>query len=410
MKTLQIAFIYTIIVLMIITSCTKEKKQEQQVEVLKSIDFKTGLTGLGIFDINYCYDKNLQKNFVFFANRNSFIKSFDLEGNLIDSITINNYTNITIKQPLSFSPYTIDTIVLYPYHINFVVFINNKGEILKSYYINDLLPDSIKNDFEYYCSRSPYSLETINKLYIPTEARFERFAEKKLDIKEMTPQISHKLYYTQWMNYTYLLEINNFLNDSITTNFLLSDYYKANYKEGDMTSYGDHNYFYATKNYLYTMNSHSGKITMFDTKTHQRIKEVKISSKYTKVGFKPHYCKSGDYVTDWANVKLYTNYAYGPRINRMFFNNKTKQYYVILTHELKNIKEWENYNNGDYRPFSVIIYDENFENPKEYAFAAHTYIGRNCFISEDGLWLQRKPAKLTKENYGTQTFDLLKFN
>ena len=127
--------IYIILLLAFFASCSKEK--DLQVEVIKSVGFKTGLTGISHVNINYCYDKNLQKNFVFFANRESFIKSFDLEGNLIDSITLNNYIDIAFERPLRFSPYTLDTIVLYPYCNNLVAFINNKGDILKNCYIND---------------------------------------------------------------------------------------------------------------------------------------------------------------------------------------------------------------------------------------------------------------------------------
>jgi hypothetical protein len=234
----------------------------------------------------------------------------------------------------------------------------------------------------------------------------------KIGIKDLTQQLEIKFADSQWMNYAYMLELNNFLTDTPSTKLFLSDYYKTNYIEGDMTSDGFMNgtYFFTTKDNLYIMNSCSGKITMFDKKDYKQIKEVKVSSKYTKVGLEPHYCTSGDYVSDAYKVLEYASYAYGPKIDRLFFNEKAKQHYVILTHELKDIEEWKNYNNGDYRPFSVIIYDENFENPKEYAFEAHTYIARNCFMSQEGLWMQRKPEQLTKENYGTQTFDLLKFN
>ena len=399
-----------IIFLVITCSCTNKKEQYQQIEVVKSVNFKTGLSGLACLDINYCYDKNLKKDFVFFAKMESFIKSFDLDGNLIDSISLKKYIGTALEIPLCYSVYTIDTIVIYPYRKNLLAFINNNGEILKSYYINDLLEDSIKNDFWYRCYRSPYSLETTNKLYIPTIQNFREVAEKKFGIKEVTLQQDHKYYYTQWMLYTYLLEITNFLDDTVTANLILSDYYKTTYPEGDMNSYADKNYFYSNENHLFMMNSCQSKITMFDTKNYQKIKEINVTSKYTKMGLKPFYCPSEDYPQYSQQVTKYSSYAYGPRISRMFYNNKTKQYYVILTHELKNIEEWESLNNGDYRPFSVVIYDEDFENPKEYAFAAHTYIGTNCFISEEGLWLQRKPEKLTKENYGTQTFDLLKFN
>jgi hypothetical protein len=338
-----------------------------------------------------------------------------LDGNLVDSIPLNRYIDLTNRAISSFSPYTKDTIVLYPHNLNpykksFFAFIDNNGKILESCYINDFLIDSLQNDFWFDCSISPYPIETIDKLYFVAFPCISNIAEK-IGVKEESQQNAFKFNFSQWMNYTYMLEINNFLTDTPITNLILSDYYKTNFIEGDMNSFGPINsrYFFAKKDNLCLINSCLSKIIVFDIQTNQRIKEITISSTHTKVGKEIFYCTSCDFVKDGLYVMECDSYA--SSINRMFFNNeKTKQYYIILSHKLKNKKEWENYNNGDYRPFSVIIYDENFENPKEYAFAAHTYIARNCFMSQEGLWLQRKPEQLTKENYGTQTFDLLKFN
>lgn len=161
-------------------------------------------------------------------------------------------------------------------------------------------------------------------------------------------------------------------------------------------------------NTFYSIALSKGIIYAYDIDSFDLIRTIKIDSKYTSNGFLPEKVTADEADFDKKFEIETEKECLAGLIMKMFFING--QYYIIVSHELNSIQDWDRFHEGDYRPFSVIIYDENFENQKEYMFEADTYAFRNSFVTKEGLWIQRKPENLNRENYGTQTFDLFKFN
>jgi hypothetical protein len=267
--------------------------------------------------------------------------------------------------------------------------------------MDSILPDSLKNLYTISWRNIPYQEIKSNKILFHPYLNYSELLLK--EEKDLDLMGGYDLYYKVFHNSPYFFELKNIFSDKIDYDFKYRDFYKKYFsvKDAAMSS----NKFYKIVNdFIFILFSSKNLILKIDSENFELLKEINIKSKHTNIGFS---YTSEENLNDSEN-KIKS--LYQGRVCELFYNEKTKQYLVIVMHSAKNKEEYNSFNEFDFRPFSVITYNENFENPKEYAFEAHKYICRNAFMTHEGLWIQRKTEKISKENYGTQAFDLIKFN
>lgn len=274
--------------------------------------------------------------------------------------------------------------------------------------IERIISDNMKNKYEYELSNLPNNsmLNSNNisfHITINTDSLLQDWRDNKITYNQLLIESDKKLFDSY-----YMLNIKNLFSKTPILKLYINDFYKSTYSANDVIMSFDSGYYTIMNGNFYITSSYKGIIYFYDLKNYKLKKKIKINSKYSSLGS----ISEKIYINDTNAISkihktLDARYGTGT-IDKIFFYKN--QYYVILSHSMKNIEGYKNYNVGEQASFSVFIYDENFENPQEYYFGANTYVSRNSFISEEGLWIQRKTEKITKENYGTQTFDLLKFN
>ena len=89
----------------------------------------------------------------------------------------------------------------------------------------------------------------------------------------------------------------------------------------------------------------------------------------------------------------------------MFYDKLKKEFYVIIFHELndKTVVKTKGY----FRPFSVLIYNQDFTQSNEYNFEdSINYEGYRALLTKEGLMI---PIK-NKDEENKFIFRLFKFN
>jgi hypothetical protein len=399
-------FYLLIIFLTIISSCTQPKNQiKDKVEIIKSVEFKTGFVELMEREMGIFYDCELKKELVAFFNENSCVKIFDLKGDLINTVPLKNLNNFMNGSFSGLIPFARDSILFCTDYNNRLAMINRSGNIIASLKIDEILPDSLKNRVQLWLPDLANPLISPNCLLLSISPDEDNLAylNKNIDSRE-----EKDIYYYSNTVYEspHLLQINNFLYKGFENYKFMNDFYKDNYKKGDITRISS--IFKNMNNSIFLVPRNKGTILQIDPENNNLIKTITVKSAYTNLVF-----KNLNIFTDYENRDIISKSVYfevtNGSITNILFNENTQQYYVMVWYEIKEKIDINN-DSWEYRPFSVIVYDKDFENPVEYNFEGDKYFSRNVLMSSEGLLIQRKPENLNIKNYGTQTFDLLKFN
>ena len=389
-------FLYIIIIIGIISlnfySC---KEKENTIIIAKTINFKTDLVDIKSSFIGTYFDKIEQKDIIYFVNPKTCIKRYYLSGELFDTVPLNktiDFLKINNDKIRIITAYSSDTIMILSDYNNFILSINGKGKIFNIKLLDEILADSLKTLVGIDNCWTSNSNSDYNNLFFNFYP-MQEYYEKYCDIND-TLNPYEKILITNKIDFEipYLLNLKNLYSDNLQYNLIVTDYAKRNYKENEfLFRFND---FKIINNKIFILPWETNIISEYNIDTYQHIKEIKIESKYTDIGFK--------ILTVEEIFNQNNDQNNSGKIHYLYYSNRDKKYYIIVSHTVK--EEIEDYK---YIPFSIITYDENFNNPKEYKFNKNTYSCRKAFMTTEGLIIQRKPEKLTKENYGTQTFDLL---
>ena len=147
MKKLSLIPILIIAIIGLFYSCkgTKQKK-ELTVTVIKSVDFKTNIVDLHYRFKGLYYDKYLKQDIVYFSDfAKNFIKTFNLQGEIMDSIPLENVIKEIRRRIIFIAPYSRDTIFCGEKENNKIIVINHDGNIYHTININDFIHDSLKD-------------------------------------------------------------------------------------------------------------------------------------------------------------------------------------------------------------------------------------------------------------------------
>jgi len=403
-KNMKKLFINTFLLLVLLSSC----KKEPQVTVVQTFEFKTGLIDLHFRYVGlYEQDGN---EYLYFVDKEKDIKIFDFQENLFDSIPLRNiiYDFATKRDKLQGGVQFAgkDSIIFNSNYKNYIGLINHKGDILKTVCIDTILHDSLKNLNEHYFSYFPSVHNFSNDLLFHIHTNNNSSENKGL--KPPTLEF-YEDFFTTFYNTPYLLKVKNIFNNNPEYDFLIRNHYKQ-INPVPYFIIGGGSAFKVINNDIFILCLEKSLIFRYYGENYEKLQIIEIKSDFTKIDEYIPTVKDAfsDIATTRKGIETYQNITNLRGNIQNIFYSKNK-YYVLVGHTLKTIEEFNQYE-YDYRPFSVIVLDENFKKLKEYPFAADIYKYRNAVMTSKGLVIQRKEQNLTPDNYGTQTFDLLEFN
>lgn len=386
---------------MLFGSCSKK----HEVQVVQTYSFHTGIVDVSFRYVGYY--SNDGNDGLYFIDKNRFIKTFDLSGKMLDSIPLNNIINELalkrdkIKGEVKFAGK--DFIWLDSDYKNYVSMIDRGGTVKKIIQIDSLLNDSVKN-FNSYSFSLPNANEQDFDIF---SARYNAIkTEEKFKILTFE---YYEDYYNTLFKHNYFLQIKNITDPQPEINFLAKDYLQS-VSNQPFVNHSSDQYKILNGN-MFIINGNNTSIIQLWGDNFQNKKIIKIQSEHidNKV-FTPSVKEVfSDFNTTQKQYKEFeSKYYRRGTVQNIFYNSKQQKYYITAGHSLNSDEELEKYG-YDLRPFSVILYDKNFENSVEYTFEPNIYKCRNAIMTSKGLLMERKQHNINIDNYGTQTFDLLDF-
>lgn len=379
---------------------------EHRYEVIKQIDFNTGFIDLNFSFCGLFTDKSTNQEFIYLTDPISkkCVKFFDINACLIDSIPLSeSLSHFKGNDIGGITPFSKDTIIINSRYTNKIIAINNKGNIWYNLDIDSIITDTAKFNYEFYASYWPNT--TNNTLLFRAWPKYRNLISKGDHKKELNKQEEKIYFYSQFYERDYFLKIENFLTDSISSNFCTKKLYKNIYNKGERLDIS-HFFKYINK-YIYLISRDTDNIFVIDS---GKIKKIKIKSDYTTIGAKPYKISNDVNVYENQEKKYWKEVLHMGMINNIYYNKNTNEFYIIVQHSLKNETELNKYGEmGKYRAFSVIVCNKNLEKKYEYKFDGNLYNSRVSIMTEQGLLILKKDINQNINNYGKQSFDLLKF-
>jgi hypothetical protein len=248
-----------------------------------------------------------------------------------------------------------------------------------------------------------------NKLLLYTQPNYEYIVDR---IDDKTYGGRAKYYYTELFKYPYFFEIDllfanktenlqyRFENNNLLKNF---DIYSG---KGEFIEHCP--IFIVVGDFIYLSTTTSDYIYKINLSDFTIADKFKINSNYGIIGVKPTEINADDDVEYskqlgiWAKNRVINNI-----IDGIYYDKNKKIFYVLVAMQINGFEELDNPG----RNFSIIVYNESFKKQGEYLFEKEKYNYRKgVTLTSEGIMLQRKSENLSRENYGTQTFDFYQFN
>lgn len=377
-------------------SCINKEKTKNTLTPVKDVVFDVGFNTSPKF-VNYFFDNN--KQYVYFADPVSrrIMKIFDIEGNFIDSVPLNNVVNeILFVENISFK--SLDTIFAfsdYQNKNNIVVF-NRKGEIFKKVNLDSLISKITDNKYEVY-NTSNYTEFMKNNILMLNACWIGNKNDKQLN-KVPTTSLEFLQYaHTNIYHSNYFLKINDFFSETPQIKFGFSEYGKAISEIPSLIIGGGSRFSYIN-NSIFVLTRYNNFIFEVDKKTLNLKRKIKIESNYSKLNRKPLELDSN--LIENMNNSLLLDKTMG-RISSIHYNNYLKKYFVVVSHD-KPVEKAETWPSG----FSIITYDLDFNKIKEFPFTELKYVFRPILTDKGILLLNYQEYEKDKKR---RVYTLFKF-
>lgn len=357
-------------------SCqSKEIKMEQHnVEIKLNTNFSARFRG------EY-FDSKAKQNYYFYADPITYkcAKIFDTNFYVIDTIPLTNipYSD-HIKTIQILGNDTIFVSVGDP--ILFIYLLNFEGKIIKT------------------INTSDWAAKYSNKFSIATplfqNKAYENF---KFYTKYYLKRDDNKYYYTP--DFNYILKIDSMVMNSpflasftidseslvITTH--LDNIYKENYNYGYYID--EMPEFYLFNNKAIIPIFHVGKIYVYDLNKNLIEKQFKITSRYTKIGFKSKK-KEKNNIGEMSAEQVLYKFHYAGKLQSLIWDRYQNVYYFIIRHQTKEERK--------FKTFSIIVFDDKFNFKGETKFDDYNkYKFSDLKVTSKGLLINSN--NLNHENY-----------
>ncbi len=381
--------------LILIYSCNKNKNA---IKIRKDITFDIGYnySSSGTY-----YDKAEATTYIYFADfvSKKCIKTFDLNGKKVDSISLKEATEI-LEDINSITILSLDTILINSMHTNQLVIIDRNGCVWKNLNLNPLLNDYKGNHYE--MASSGQNILKNGSLLFRSYWNFNSIDQKNKAEPENNLDFL-KYYYFNCFNAPHFIVLSNMFSERPKIQFLQEGFYKNLSSSPDIFSESPN--YSVLNNSVYDFSVYSDCLFRSDQVDLGIEKRIEIKSDYTKIGIKP--LSINEETIQLFQEKMNKGYWTKGFISNVFYNQVDKEYYVLVFHEIK--KETVSSQNL-YRNFSVIIYNASFTEKKEYCFREGIYKSGYSIMTSEGLIMPKKINSNKTISDGKTVFTLFQFN
>jgi hypothetical protein len=191
---------------------------------------------------------------------------------------------------------------------------------------------------------------------------------------------------------------------------------KKNIFEGLRKEYSQKNaflfefpFYTVSKKFLLIFSWYSNKVYIYNREEGKRKKDLLVKSELTEIGGKPFDITREN--LEAANDLIKQRSSYNGVINRVFYDDIRKLFYVLVFHEQKD-KTSSIY--GASRSWSLIVYNEGYEKLYEEAFEHDKYAMGFTKLVSDGLMIFKRKHNYEGSQKTTSTnsysFDIFDFN
>lgn len=195
--------------------------------------------------------------------------------------------------------------------------------------------------------------------------------------------------------------------DSITYKPIFENI-REEYSEKDEFTF-EFTYYYVSKKYVFLSSWYSDKVFVYDRIKHKRIQNISIKSDHTDIGGKPFKITNEN--IENSEVLLKKRGSFNGQINRIYYDDLRDLLYVLVFHEQK---DHTSSIYGAARPWSLIVYNKDFEKMYEESFEHDEYSMGFTKLTPRGLMVLKRDEQQNEKNKRSKekiyTFDIFDFN
>lgn len=377
-------------------------KHQDEIELKREVTFQIGFQSSAKYTGVY-YDKTLKKEIIYFAEpvTRKCLKTFDLFGNIIDSILLVNALDY-LGEIEGISVISKDTIIVNSLYTNKYAIINSQGKCWHTVDLNNAMQNINNNIYELYTSVMPSSIKFQDFLIFNCSWRYNSI--DRLNNNEPANDLDYlKYFYKNTLHSPYFIKVNDYISQTPNVEFGLFSFY--NQISEFPKVFVEPPFFKILNDKIFVFSTYSDFLFVVNPYDLEILEKIKITSRYTDIGIKapsismetiPYLEKI---INDEARTKGY--------INRIYYNTIDKEYIVEVVHELK--KDDVSKANIVFRPFSIIVFNESFTKYNEFNFPKDKYNGGFSALTQEGLMIAKKPNLKIQSNDHEKTFSIFTF-
>lgn len=314
------------------------------------------------------------KEYFYFCNQSTEreLKVFSSSGELVRAISLKNIIK-TIGEPYTISVISEDTIIFNTFYTNEIAAINKNGDVWFYSKIDELLPDSLSNKYEFWSNAHKWGMKS-NLYVLKSWPTYNLIDDRNLDYTERTLLWQKILY-----RIPHFLFIEDLFSDNPKIRMGLEDLYSDICTEDCL--FDEIPYYRLYNDKLIFFSEYSDNLFIINIEDLKIEKKVQIKSNFTRVGGQAIKIDKEN-VTEQMKQQNPDRVKKG-RIQALFFDEKTNKYLVLVTHTKYNA----NFLKHSYIPkyFSIIVLDRNFNQLGEILFDANQYNPISAIMTDSGI-------------------------
>ncbi|MDD3741104.1 MAG: hypothetical protein PHH30_07670 [Bacteroidales bacterium] len=314
------------------------------------------------------------KEYFYFCNQTTEreLKIFSASGDFVSTVSLKNLMR-TIIEPFTISVVSEDTIIFNTFYTNEIVAINKQDDVWFYVKIDELLPDSLSNKYEFWSNAHKWGMKS-NLFVLKSWPTYNLIDDKNLDYAERT-----LMYYKCLYNSPHFLIITDLFSANAKLRMGVDDLYTDICNEDCL--FDEIPCYRLFNGILIFFSEYSDNLFIIDIDKMIIDKNIQIKSNYTKVG-------NDAIKIDKNNLKLQMDYQNDERIKKgrisnLFFDVKANKYLVLVTHTKYNA----DFLKHSYIPkyFSIIVLDRNFNQLGEILFDSNKYNPISAIMTDSGI-------------------------
>lgn len=366
-----------------ICSCNKEKKNPALVTF--DVKFEELKNYQGI-----CKNNEVEEVYFFKAKFNPQVKFYDLEGNLRDSLSLQQVED-SIGRIGRFTVISKDTMIAISYQSHQMVGVKRDGSFIFRINLDSLSAPFDDNKYCFWGSFTPSPINIGDGIIVNLAYN----GKHRNEYQGTTDLDYYKNSVLNRMHSPLIAKIEDIYSVSPQIKYGLKDYYYD--KSSGLTCYGTLVPNYAIlNNKLFSILANDRNIYELDANTLNIIDTIPVIPQKYVIPSGVKLKDEPDFTEDMASEQELMDKCH---ITNMLYNDKNKQYYIFL----KTGKDMSVVDELGYS-FMLYVYDENFVKKNQYSFNSDDYNPKSAMMTSKGIMIE----KISKQqDYGKKTFEFM---